>query len=104
MCKGVNVQRCKCAKVKNRYGKVIEVISVFYRSQPTYNSQMVEHNGPIVVNRVKNGVLGKLSDTSMHKVTEKHLNRDFIGIELNKEYFDIAECRINESDEMLDFS
>ena len=34
----------------------------------------------------------------------KHLNRDFIGIELNKEYFDIAERRINESDELLDFS
>ena len=153
-------------QVKNRPGKVIEIISVFYRSQPTYNPQMVEHNGPLVTNKVKNGVLGKLSDTSTHKVNEyndtgvryptqlwkfkrdiliehihetqkpvalmeelvktytnvgdlvldscmgsgttgvacKHLNRDFIGIELNKEYFDIAESRINESGELLDFS
>ena len=153
-------------QAKNRPGKVIEVISVFYRSQPTYNPQMVEHNGPLVTNKVKNGVLGKLSDTATHRVAEyndmgvryptqlwkfkrdiltenihetqkpvalmeelvktytnagdlvldscmgsgttgvacKHLNRDFIGIELNKEYFDIAERRINESDEMLDFS
>ena len=26
----------------------------------------------------------------------KNLNRDFIGIEINKEYFDIADKRINE--------
>lgn len=151
-------------QVKNRPGKTVEVISVFYRSQPTYNPQMVEYTGKLVTNKVKSGVLGKLSDTSEHKVKEyndtgvryptqvwrykrdilssnlhetqkpvelmealvrtytnegdtvldscmgsgttgvacKKNNRDFVGIELNKDYFDIAERRINDTVENVD--
>lgn len=151
-------------QVKNRPGKTVEVISVFYRSQPTYNPQMVEYSGKPVINSVKYGVLGKLSDTSEHKVKEyndtgeryptqvwrykrdiqrsnlhetqkpvelmealvrtytnegdtvldscmgsgttgvacKKNNRDFVGIELNKDYFDIAEKRIADTVENID--
>ena len=155
-------------QVKNRPGKTIEVISVFYKGQPTYNPQMVEHTGKPVTNKVKSGVLGKLSDSSEHKVREyndtglryptqvwrykrdilssnlhetqkplelmealvrtytnegdtvldscmgsgttgvacKKNNRNFIGIELNKGYYDIAEKRIVDTVENinLDFS
>lgn len=31
----------------------------------------------------------------------KNLNRDFIGIELNKKYYDIASCRINDTNQLL---
>lgn len=37
-------------QVKRRVGKNVETISVFYDKQPTYNPQMVKHNGPPVSN------------------------------------------------------
>ena len=145
-------------QVKRRVGKTVETISVFYKSQCTYNPQMITYTGKPRTNKVKNGKLGKLTDESEKKVIEyndnglryptqvwkfqrdcltsnlhptqkplalleelvktysndgdlildncmgsgttgmacKNLNRNFIGIELNKEYFEIAKKRINE--------
>ena len=153
-------------QVKRRPGKVIETISVFYQQQPTYNPIMLEHTGVPVTNGVKDGVLGKLSDTATHKVAKYHdtgyryptqlwkYNRDiltenlhetqkpvallealvktytnvgdlvldscmgsgttgvackkhkreFIGIELDKRYYEIAVNRIENIAEELDFS
>ena len=144
-------------QVKNRVGKTVETISVFYEKQCIYNPQMLVHTGPKVTNKIKNGKLGKLTDnqekpvfeykdnglrypTQVWKVkrnilssnlhpTQKPLelmellvktftnegdlvldncmgsgttglacrncNRDFIGIELNSDYFKISEERIN---------
>lgn len=144
-------------QVKRRVGKTVETISVFYKSQCTYNPQMITYVGKPRTNKVKNGKLGKLTDESEKKVIEyndnglryptqvwkfqrdclisnlhptqkplalleelvktfsneeewildncmgsgttgvacKNLNRNFIGIELDKEYFEIAERRIN---------
>lgn len=146
-------------QVKKRVGKTVETISVFYKNQPTYNPQMVRHDGPKRSNKVKNGKLGKLiDDANDKKVTEYNdtglryptqvwkfkrdiltsnlhptqkpvalleeliktftnegdtvldncmgsgstgvacvnTNRNFIGIELDKAYFDIAKNRIEE--------
>lgn len=145
-------------QVKRRVGKTVETISVFYKSQCTYNPQMITYIGKPRTNKVKNGKLGKLTDESEKKVIEyndnglryptqvwkfqrdcltsnlhptqkplalleelvktfsnegewildncmgsgttgmacKNLNRNFIGIELDKEYFEIAKKRINE--------
>jgi site-specific DNA-methyltransferase (adenine-specific) len=49
-------------QVKRRPGKTIETISVFYKTQPTYNGQKSVHNGKLVTNLVKNGSLGSLVD------------------------------------------
>lgn len=54
-------------QVKKRVGKTVESISVFYKKQPTYNPQMIKHNGPKVSNKVANGKLGKLVDNSNTK-------------------------------------
>lgn len=40
-------------QLKRRYGKTTENIMVFYKQQPTYNPQMVKHNGPKVTNATK---------------------------------------------------
>ena len=57
-------------QLKKRPGKVIETISVFYNKQPTYNPQMVVHNGKKVTNKIKNGKLGSLIDSSNKKPYE----------------------------------
>ena len=57
-------------QVKRRVGKTIETISIFYEKQPTYNPQMIKYEGKPRSNKVKNGVIGKLSDNKEHKVTE----------------------------------
>ena len=51
----------------------------------------------IIKNSSKEGevVLDCFMGSGTTGVACKNLNRDFIGIELNKEYFDIAKCRIN---------
>lgn len=145
-------------QVKNRVGKTVETISVFYKRQCTYNPQMVKYDGPKRSNKVKNGKLGKLVDDSNNKPVKEYVDngtryptqvwkfkrdiltcnlhptqkpvalleeliktfsnegdtvldncmgsgstgvaclntkRNFIGIELNKTYFDIAEKRLN---------
>lgn len=145
-------------QVKNRVGKTVETISVFYKRQCTYNPQMVKYDGPKRSNKVKNGKLGKLVDDSNNKPVKEYVDngtryptqvwkfkrdiltcnlhptqkpvalleeliktfsnegdtildncmgsgstgvaclntkRNFIGIELDKTYFDIAEKRLN---------
>ena len=57
-------------QVKRRVGKTVETISIFYEKQPTYNPQMIKYEGKPRSNKVKNGVIGKLSDNKAHKVTE----------------------------------
>ena len=149
------------AQVKKRAGKTVEDVVVFYSKQPTYNPQMVKHTGAKRTNRVKNGKMGKLTDSGTKSVVEyndtgwryptqvlkiqrdilksnlhptqkpvalmeyliktytnenetvldftmgsgttgvacKNLNRNFIGIELDKEYFEIAKDRIEKGGE-----
>lgn len=146
-------------QVKKRVGKTVENISIFYKKQCTYNPQMIEYNGKLRQNKVKNGKLGILTDSENKKVFEykdtgkryptqvwkfqrdclknnlhptqkplalleelvktfsnendlildncmgsgttgvacKKLNRNFIGIELNKNFFEIAKKRISET-------
>lgn len=57
-------------QVKRRVGKTVETISVFYEKQPTYNPQMIKYEGKPRSNKVKDGVISKLSDNKEHKVTE----------------------------------
>ena len=57
-------------QVKKRVGKTVECISVFYDKQCTYNPQMLNYEGPRRSNKVKNGTLGKLTDTSVKRVKE----------------------------------
>lgn len=40
-------------QLKRRYGKTTENIMVFYQNQPTFNPQMVKHDGPLVTNATK---------------------------------------------------
>lgn len=61
-------------QVKRRPGKVIENICVFYKEQPTYNPQMVKHDGPKRTNKIKNGKLGALIDNSNKKPKEYNDN------------------------------
>ncbi len=146
------------AQVKKRAGKTTENIMVFYSKQCLYNPQMVKYNGKPRTNKVKNGKMGKLTDSGNKKVFEykdtgwryptqvlkfkrdiltsnlhptqkpialleyliktytnenelvldftmgsgttgvacKNLNRNFIGIEMDDNYFEIAKERINE--------
>lgn len=57
-------------QVKNRAGKTVEEIVVFYNNQPTYNPQMRNYNGPKRTNGVKDGTLGKLTDNQEKNVKE----------------------------------
>lgn len=144
-------------QVKNRVGKTVETISIFYNKQPTYNPQMLKYDGKPVSNKVKDGCLGVLTDSSTKKVKEyvdtgwryptqvwkyqrdclksnlhptqkpvallenlictfsnendtvldncmgsgttgvacQNTNRNFIGIELDENYFEVASNRIN---------
>jgi site-specific DNA-methyltransferase (adenine-specific) len=58
------------AQVKRRPGKTIETISVFYKKQCVYNPQMIKHEGPLRTNKVKDGKMGILTDSSEKKVFE----------------------------------
>lgn len=57
-------------QVKRRVGKTVETISIFYKSQCTYNPQMTVYIGTPRTNKVKNGKLGKLTDGSEKPVFE----------------------------------
>lgn len=61
-------------QVKKRFGKDVETISIFYKSQCTYNPQMVEYNGPKRGNKVKNGKLGKLIDNNNNKKVHEYID------------------------------
>jgi len=58
------------AQVKKRAGKTVETISVFYEKQCGYYPQMIKHEGPKRSNKVKNGKLGRLTDTGNKKAKE----------------------------------
>lgn len=79
-------------QVKRRAGKVIETISVFYKSQCTYNPQKTVHTGKLVTNRVgKNGSFSSLvdakktkpynyrDDRTRHPLQLLKFNRDTVG-------------------------
>jgi site-specific DNA-methyltransferase (adenine-specific) len=57
-------------QVKKRVGKTVETISIFYDKQPIYNPQMMKHEGKSVTNKVKDGRLGRLTDSQAKKVRE----------------------------------
>lgn len=61
-------------QVKRRVGKTVETICIFYQKQCTYNPQMSIYTGPPRTNKVKHGVLGKLTDENTKKVFEYHDN------------------------------
>ena len=145
--------------LKKRAGKLTENICVFYKNQPTYNPQMVKHEGKLVKNSPKAKFNSEVSSkwdrritpyvdtgyrypcdilefrreklgSTLHPtqkplalieylvktysnegdvildncmgsgttgVAAKRLQRDFIGIELDEKYFEIAKKRIDES-------
>ena len=58
------------AQVKKRAGKTVENICVFYEKQPLYIPQMTVYTGPKRTNKVKNGKMGLLTDSSAKKVVE----------------------------------
>ena len=57
-------------QVKNRAGKTVEECVIFYNKQPIYNPQMIIYSGEKRTNKVKNGVMGKLTDSKQKKVKE----------------------------------
>ena len=57
-------------QVKKRAGKTVETISVFYKNQCLYNPQKLIHTGAVRTNKVKNGKMGKLTDSAEKKVFE----------------------------------
>lgn len=56
-------------QVKKRPGKVTENICVFYKNQPTYNPQMVKHEGKIVKNSPKGKFNSIVSSTWDKQIT-----------------------------------
>ena len=57
-------------QVQKRVGKTIETISVFYKKQCTYRPQMVKYEGKPRSNKVKQGTLGRLTDSATKAVKE----------------------------------
>ena len=72
-------------------------ILVFYQKQCTYNRQMtlIEYLIKTYTNE-GDTVLDHCMGSGTTGVACKNLNRDFIGIEIDKEYFEIAKQRIQE--------
>ena len=62
-------------QVKRRAGKDIEVISLFYKKQCTYNPQMTPYDGPPRVNKIKNGKLGKSVDDNFDKKPAEYVDK-----------------------------
>ena len=59
-------------QVKNRVGKTVENIVVFYNKQCYYNPQMQIYNGPPRSNKVKNGTMGVLCDGNKPKKVREY--------------------------------
>ena len=57
-------------QVKRRVGKTVETLSIFYNGQCTYNPQMTKYEGKRRTNKVRNGRLGDLVDSSNKRVFE----------------------------------
>mgnify|MGYP006439643795 CR=1 FL=1 len=110
------------AQVKKRPGKTIEEICVFYKKQPTYNPQMVKHNGPKRTNKVKNGKMGELTDINQKNVKEYNdtgyryptqvlkFQRDTLKLNLHPTQKPLAlmeyliKTYTNENDSVIDFA
>ena len=58
------------SQVKKRAGKTVEECVIFYNKQPTYNPQMIKYSGKRRTNKVKYGVMGKLTDSATKPVNE----------------------------------
>ena len=145
-------------QLKRRFGKCTEVISIFYKNQPTYFPQKTKHEGKLVTNKPKgshNSIVAGINKkvlpynddgtrypndilefrrevlgTTLHPTQKpvalleyliktytiegetvldncmgsgstgvacKNLNRNFIGIEKDENYFNIAKERIEKS-------
>ena len=54
-------------QLKRRFGKTIEIISIFYKNQCIYNPKMVKYNGKPIKNKPK-GKIGKIVDEKEHYV------------------------------------
>lgn len=85
------------SQVKKRAGKTIETISMFYAKQPTYNPQMTIYNGPLRTNKVKNGKLGKLTDSKEKKALEYHDTGFRYPTQLLHFQRDILKCHLHET-------
>jgi len=88
-------------QVKKRAGKVIETISLFYSKQCTYNPQMQIHNGPKRTNKVKEGKLGKLTDSNTQKVIEYNDTGLRYPTQLIKFKRDILTCNLHPTQKPL---
>jgi DNA modification methylase len=113
-------------QLKNRFGKVIETISIFYKKQPKYNPQKTEYNGKLQNNKVgKNGSFSILIDREKTKPYNYRddrtryplqlikINRDTIGVKgknLHPTQKPVALCEYliktftDECDTVLDFT
>ena len=60
-------------QLKRRFGKTTENISIFYKNQPTYNPQMVKHEGKLVTNSPKakhNSIVSGISNKNITKYND----------------------------------
>lgn len=60
-------------QINKRPGKIVENISVFYKKQPIYNPQKTNYNGPKRSNKIKNGRIGTLLDSS-NKIPKEYVD------------------------------
>ena len=88
-------------QVKKRPGKVIENICVFYKKQPVYNPQMVLHEGKPVTNKVKNGKLGNLVDSSSKKPYEYKDNGFRYPVQIQQFQRDVLTCNLHSTQKPL---
>jgi len=56
-------------QLKRRFGKSTETISIFYKSQPTYNPQMLKHTGKPVTNSPKASHSSIITGANSKKIT-----------------------------------
>lgn len=88
-------------QVKKRPGKVIENICVFYKKQPVYNPQMVLYKGKPVTNKVKNGKLGNLVDSSNKKPYEYKDNGLRYPVQIQQFQRDVLTCNLHPTQKPL---
>lgn len=104
-------------QVKRRAGKVIEPISVFYKSQPTYNYEKIKHNGALVKNKpagnhTKTSALNELKvtpyndDGTRYPIQLLKFNRDLTYLHETQKPLALVEYLVktytNEGDLILD--
>jgi len=93
-------------QVKNRPGKTIETISVFYKNQCTYNVQKDNYYGERRTNKIKKGKLGKLVDNSLKKPFEYNDDGTRYPTQLLRFKRDILTCNLHPTqkpEKLMDF-